>query len=68
MPARPSLAAHRRSPALSLTQYLGGGAGAEKMAGGILSLTTELIVPDDVLEALPGKLAARLPPGSPAPR
>lgn len=57
MPRAPRLAMRDGSPAFSLTQYLGGGAGAAKVAGGLLSLTTELSVPDDVLEALPGRLA-----------
>src|SRR6478609_2469613 len=68
MPARPSLALVDGRPQLSLLQYVGGGAGAAKIAGGVLQLTTELTVPDDVLAALPGKLAARLPPSSPAPQ
>jgi len=57
LPAAPSLALVDGRPQLSLIQYLGGGAGAAKVSGGILQLTTELQVPPAVLAALPGKLA-----------
>ncbi|MET0789213.1 MAG: hypothetical protein ABWY33_08225 [Cellulomonas sp.] len=57
LPSAPQLAVRDGIPALSLTQYLGQGAGAAKVSGGILSLTTQLFVPPDVLEALPARLA-----------
>ncbi|WP_456846235.1 hypothetical protein [Cellulomonas sp. P5_C6] len=57
LPSAPQLAVHDGIPALSLTQYLGGGTGAATVSGGILSLTTQLMVPPDVLEALPARLA-----------
>ncbi len=67
LPIGPRLAMVGGRPQLSLTQYLGGGAGSAKIAGGILQITTELAIDDDVLAALPAKLAARLGPGKPTP-
>jgi len=60
LPAAPSLAMAGGRPALSLIQYLGGGAGASRISGGILQLTTELAVPAADLERLPARLAAWL--------
>jgi hypothetical protein len=57
LPTAPTLARTPDDlPAFSLVQYLGGGAGAAKVAGGLLTLTTELTVPEDVLESLRAKL------------
>lgn len=44
-------------PALSMIQYLGGGAGAAKIQGGLLTLTTELVVADEALAALRRRVA-----------
>lgn len=56
MPVGPRLAEREGEPAFDLTLYADSGAGAQRTTGGILTLTTELVVPDDVL----GSLAARL--------
>ncbi|HEX2704839.1 MAG TPA: hypothetical protein VHM65_03710 [Candidatus Lustribacter sp.] len=58
MPAGPRLAMLDTGPALNLTLYADSGAGAARTSGGILSMTTELVVPGDVLAALPGQLAS----------
>ena len=47
------------APALSLVQYLGGGARADRLAGGILSLTTKLEVSDADLSVLAERLRGR---------
>jgi hypothetical protein len=52
LPTAPSLAMMDGRPALSLIQYLGGGAGASKISGGILQLTTELRIPEEDLAGL----------------
>lgn len=53
LPAAPALALTADGrPALSLVQYLGGGAGAARLAGGLLTLTTELTVPEQTLARL----------------
>lgn len=57
MPSAPRLAIRDGVPAISLTQYMNTAAGAGKVAGGILSMTTELSVPEDVLATLPDRLA-----------
>lgn len=57
LPTEPSLAMADGRPALSLIQYLGGGAGAAKISGGILQLTTELVIPPEVLATLPAGVA-----------
>lgn len=57
MPSAPRLAVRDGAPALSLTQYMNTAAGAGKVAGGLLSMTTELSVPADVLATLPDRLA-----------
>ena len=41
-------------------QYLGGGSGAAELAGGILTLTTELNVPDEAFAMLRERLVQRL--------
>ena len=46
-------------PALTLVQYLGGGLGAQTLAGGLLTLTTELVVPEEVLPTLKGRIRAK---------
>ena len=68
LPSAPSLAMVDGRPALSLIQYLGGGAGAAKISGGILQLSTELLVPPADLAALPGKLARLRGTGGASPR
>lgn len=57
LPTTPTLARTPDGlPAFSLVQYLGGGAGAAKVAGGLLTLTTELSVPDDAMTSLRAEL------------
>jgi hypothetical protein len=57
LPTAPTLARTPDGwPAFSLVQYLGGGAGAAKVAGGLLTLTTELTVPEDALALLRAEL------------
>ncbi len=51
-------------PAFSLLQFQGGGTGADKIEGGLLTLTTRLRVPDEVLPDLRARLAQRA--GAPA--
>ena len=46
-------------PAISLVEYLGGGTGAQQIAGGLLSLTTELAVLDEVLSTLKERIVAK---------
>lgn len=59
LPPSPRLAVNADGlPLFSLVQYLGGGAGAQEIAGGILTLTTELVVPDEVISRLRSRLAA----------
>jgi hypothetical protein len=57
LPVAPNLAMVDGRPQLSLIQYLGGGAGAAKVSGGVLQLTTELQVPSADLAALGAGLA-----------
>lgn len=53
LPAAPSLALTADgTPELTLTQHLGGGAGAATVSGAILQLTTELATPDELLATL----------------
>ena len=62
LPAVPRLAqTPDHQAAFSLVQFLGGGAGASKIAGGLLTLSTELSVPEEVLPTLRSQLAAKLP-------
>lgn len=66
VPSAPRLALRDGVPALHLTLYADDGAGQQRLSGGILSLTTELVVPDDVLAGLGARLASlRGIPGSP---
>lgn len=66
LPSAPQLAQREDGrPALALVQYLGGGI-ADKIAGGLLTLTTKLSVADETLAALRGPLADRLRLASPA--
>lgn len=59
LPPAPSLARGPDGlPALSLVEFQGGGSGAKKIEGGLLTLTTELRVPDDALDRLRGRVAA----------
>ena len=61
LPPAPSLAQEQDGrPSFSLVQYLGGGAGAQRISGGLLTLTTELDVPTATLADLAGRLASRL--------
>ncbi|CAA9411446.1 hypothetical protein AVDCRST_MAG94-6452 [uncultured Leptolyngbya sp.] len=61
LPSAPRLANSADArPAFSLVQYLGGDAGNQRIAGGILSLTTELTVPEEVLPRLQERLKAKL--------
>ncbi|MBZ9749900.1 hypothetical protein K7W42_03375 [Deinococcus sp. HMF7604] len=61
LPTAPSLArTPDGAPAFSLVQYLGGGAGGAKVAGGLLTLTTELTVPDEALALLRAGLGKTL--------
>jgi len=49
------------TPAFSLTQFLGGGAGDDRIEGGLLNLTTELRVSEEALGQVREKLAAQVP-------
>ncbi|MFZ2488248.1 MAG: hypothetical protein WAZ19_09005 [Anaerolineae bacterium] len=61
LPAAPQLALRTDgSPDLALLQYLGGGAGAARLAGGLLTLSSALMIPDDVLEQLRRPVMQRL--------
>jgi hypothetical protein len=50
-------------PSFSLLQYLGGGAGDQRVAGGLLTLGTELSISDEEMAALNPKVKARLAGG-----
>lgn len=61
LPAAPQLALRADGkPDLSLLQYLGGGAGAARLAGGLLTLSTALVIPDEVLAQLRQPVMQRL--------
>jgi len=47
-------------PELSILQYLGGGAGTDRLAGAVVTLSTVLAIPDEVLVSLAAKLRDRL--------
>lgn len=67
LPPAPRLAADEGGrPALSILEYLGGGAGKDRLAGAVLNLTTTLSVPDEVLDLLATKVRARLGTSAPA--
>lgn len=58
LPTAPTLARSADGrPAFSLVQYLGGGAGVAKVAGGLLTLTTELSISAGVMVSLRAELA-----------
>ncbi len=66
LPSTPTLARQPNGkPAFSLLEFQGGGAGTTKVEGGLLTLTTELNVPNEVLGRLRGRIAKRdnRPPG-----
>lgn len=66
LPAAPALGElPGGNPAFSLVQYQGGGAGIDKVEGGLLTLTTTLGVPDDDLAAVSERLSQT--PGISAP-
>lgn len=65
LPPAPRLSAVDGRPAFSLLQYLGRGAGAAKLEGGILTLTTELETPPEMLASLPERLRDRLGEAAP---
>lgn len=61
LPAAPRLARTPDDrPAFALVQFLGGGAGTRRLSGGLLTLTTELTLPDETLDALRPRVQQRL--------
>lgn len=60
VPSTPRLAlGEDGTPALSLVEYLGGGSGEAAVAGGLLTLATELVVDDGQVQAVRQALLAR---------
>jgi hypothetical protein len=60
LPPAPTLAVDGGRPSLSMLEYLGGGAGKDKLAGAVLDLSTTLAVPDATLELLASKVRDRM--------
>jgi hypothetical protein len=61
LPSAPGLALKEPGvPDFSLLQYLGGGLGAQKLAGGLLTLTLKLEVNDETLTKLTSRARQRL--------
>jgi hypothetical protein len=60
LPPAPTLAMDAGRPALSILEYLGGGAGSDKLSGALLNLSTTLSIADTTLLALADRLSERL--------
>jgi hypothetical protein len=61
LPDAPTLSVEAARPELSLVQFLGGGSGAEVLAGGVLTLTLRLGVDPQTLERVRAEAAAEVP-------
>jgi hypothetical protein len=61
LPSAPRLGIESGHPQLSIIEYLGGGVGADKAAGALLQLTTELTIPQTDLDSLAGRLPGKIP-------